>query len=203
MLTNEDNITIESFIDKLILSLKNDTEKAKSNGVTGKQLIEKVTNMTVNRLTPESKMILSSVYNMMSVHTLAEDYFSDISHKADFYSADILSELNGKFEFDIPKEIDYKKSYTEINMLISSGAIIVAGSIVSVTLKNWIPIGIAAIIAGIMALVIKKCSSSSPKSDIDTVINRYFASVKASLLAWIKNIEAYYDELVAELKGKG
>lgn len=203
MLLAEDKKKLESYVDKLIEGLKKDTAKAKSNGVSGDQLIEKVTNMTVSKLTPESKMILSSAYNMMMAHTLAEDYFADSTHKAAFYSADILKELTKKFDFTVPSEINYEKSNTEVNKMMASGAIVVVGGIVSFTLKSWIPIGIAAVIAGIMAFVLKSNGGSSSASNIDTVINEYYATVRKSLLAWVDSIDAYYDKAVVEIKERG
>lgn len=203
MLQNEDKKKLEGYVDKLIDGLKRETEKAKSNGTSGEQLIEKVTNMTVSKLTPESKMILSSAYNMMMEHTLAEDYFADSAHKAAFYGADILKELTSKFDFAVPSGISYEKSNTEVNKMMASGAVVVVGGIVSITLKSWIPIGIAAVIAGIMAFVLKNNGGSSSVKNIDGVINEYYASVKKSLLAWVDSIDAYYDKAVAEIKERG
>lgn len=202
MLLSEDKTKLETYVDKLIDGLKKDVIKAKNNGVSGEQLIEKVTNMTVSKLTPESKMIMSSAYNMMMKHTLAEDYFADSSHKAAFYKSDILKGLTQKFDFDVPNEINYKKSNTEINKVMASGAVVIVGGIVSFTLKSWIPIGIAAVIAGIMAFILNNNSASSVK-DVDCVINEYYASVKKSLLAWVDSIDAYYDKAVAEIKERG
>lgn len=203
MLLAEDKKKLESYVDKLIDGLKKDTAKAKSNGVSGEQLIEKVTNMTVSKLTPESKMILSSAYNMMKEHTLAEDYFADSAHKAAFYSADILKELSKKFDFAVPSEINYEKGNTEVAKMMASGAVIVVGGIVSFTLKSWIPIGIAAVIAGIMAFVLKNNGGTSSVNNIDSIINEYYASVKKSLLAWVDSIDTYYDKAVAEIKERG
>ena len=203
MLQNEDKKKLEGYVDKLIDGLKRETEKAKSNGASGEQLIEKVTNMTVSKLTPESKMILSSAYNMMMKRTLAEDYFADSAHKAAFYGADILKELTDKFDFAVPSEISYEKSNTEVNKMMASGAVVVVGGIVSITLKSWIPIGIAAVIAGIMAFVLKNNGGTSSVKNIDSVINEYYASVKKSLLAWVDSIDAYYDKAVAEIKERG
>ena len=89
---------LEAYVDKLIAGLKRDTERAKSNGASGEQLIEKVTSMTVSKLTPESKMILSSAYNMMMEHTLAEDYFTDcgllrFDLRSDFEKADVIESI--------------------------------------------------------------------------------------------------------------
>lgn len=203
MLLSEDKTKLEAYVDKLIDGLKKDVIKAKSNGVSGEQLIEKVTNMTVSKLTPESKMIMSSAYNMMMKHTLAEDYFADSAHKAAFYGADILKELTQKFDFDVPNEINYKKGNIEINKVMTSGAVIVVGGIVSFTLKSWIPIGIATVIAGIMAFVLNNNISASPVKDVDGVINEYYASVKKSLLVWVDSIDVYYDKAVAEIKERG
>lgn len=203
MLLSEDKTKLEAYVDKLIDGLKKDVIKAKSNGVSGEQLIEKVTNMTVSKLTPESKMIMSSAYNMMMKHTLAEDYFADSVHKAAFYGADILKELTQKFDFDVPNEINYKKGNIEINKVMTSGAVIVVGGIVSFTLKSWIPIGIATVIAGIMAFVLNNNISASSVKDVDGVINEYYASVKKSLLVWVDSIDAYYDKAVAEIKERG
>lgn len=203
MLLAEDKKKLETYVDKLIDGLKKNVVKAKSNGVSGEQLIEKVTNMTVSKLTPESKMIMSSAYNMMMKHTLAEDYFADSAHKAAFYGADILREITQKFDFDVPNEINYKKGNTEISKVMASGAVVVAGGIVSFTLKSWIPIGIAVVIAGIMAFVLNNNSSAFSVKDVDGVINEYYASVKKSLLAWVESIDAYYDKAVAEIKERG
>lgn len=200
MLQNEDKKKLEAYIDKLIDGLKRDTERAKSNGVSGEQLIKKVTSMTVSKLTPESKMILSSAYNMMMERTLAEDYFADNAHKASFYGADILQELTQKFDFAVPSEINYEKGNAEVAKMMASGTVIVVGGIVSFTLKSWIPIGIAAVIAGIMAFVLKNNGGTSSVKDIDSIINEYYASVKKSLLTWVDSIDAYYDKAVAEIK---
>lgn len=203
MLQNEDKKKLEAYVDKLIAGLKRDTERAKSNVASGEQLIEKVTSMTVSKLTPESKMILSSAYNMMMERTLAEDYFADSAHKAAFYSADILKELSQKFDFAVPSEINYEKGNTEVAKMMASGTVIVVGGIVSFTLKSWIPIGIAAVIAGIMAFVLKNNGGTSSVKNIDSIINEYYASVKKSLLAWVDSIDAYYDKAIAKIKERG
>ena len=203
MLLAEDKKKLESYVDKLIDGLKKDTTKAKINGVSGEQLIDKVSNMTVSKLTPESKMILSSAYNMMTTHTLDEDFFADSTHKAAFYSADILKEITKKFDFTVPSEINYVKSNAEVNKMVASGVVVVIRGIVSITFKSWIPIGIAALIAGIMAFILKNNGKSSYASNIDNIINEYYASVKKSLLAWIDSIDTYYDKAVAEIKERG
>jgi polysaccharide pyruvyl transferase WcaK-like protein len=206
MLLAEDKKKLESYVDKLIEGLKKDTAKAKSNGVSGDQLIEKVTNMTVSKLTPESKMILSSAYNMMKEHTLAEEYFADSANKAAFYSADILKELSQKYNFDVPNEINYEESDETVKKMCALGVIgIGGGGVISWITKSWIPItiGIAAILAAIMTYVIKNHGVASSGNSIDAVINEYYASVKKSLLAWVDSIDAYYDKAVAEIKERG
>lgn len=211
MLLAEDKRKLENYVNKLIDGLKKDTVRAQSDGLTGKQLIEKVTGMTVRKLTPESKMLLSSVYNMMMEHTLSENYFSDSANKAVFYSKDILKDLTDKFDFKVPSEINYEKSNSEFQKMIASGAVVVIGGsgigyVVKITIKDIIPVvatvGIAAIIGGIMVLLLNKIWSSS-SNNVNVIINEYYATVKKSIMSWINSIEAYYDKVVAEIKERG
>ena len=203
MLSVDEKKEIEAYVDKLIYNLKKDTARAKHDGLSGERLINKVTNMTVNKLTPESKMILASVYDKMTTHTLAEEYFSDITHKSAFYSANILKELNQKFDFCVPDKIETTKLNSDFNKMIASGAVIVAGGIVSITLQNWIPVCIAIVIGGIMALLLKNKVGTSSNSNIDSTINEYYATVKESLLSWVNSVEAYYDKKIVEIKERG
>lgn len=206
MLLAEDKKKLESYVDKLIDSLEKETAKAKSNGVLGESLIEKVTNMTVSKLTPESKMILSSAYNMMMSHTLAEAYFADSSHKAAFYSADILKELSKKFDFEVPSEINYEESNEIVKKMCALGVIgIGGGGVISWIIDSWIPvtIGIAAVLTAIVTYVVKNNGMGLSNNSIDAVINDYYSTVKKSLLAWIDSVDSYYDKMVAEIKERG
>lgn len=211
MLLQEDKLKLEAYVDNLIDNLKKETNRAKQNGLSGEKLLDKVTSMTVNKLTPESKMILSSVYNMMMNHTLEDKYFSDSSNKAKLYSADILKELNNKFDFTVPSEINYEKSHNEFEKLIASGVVVLGGgagigTIIHFSIKKlnhaFPGVGIAVIIVGLMCYLLKNIWSSS-SSNIDEIINEYFATVKKSLFAWVESIETYYDEAVAKIKERG
>lgn len=199
MLENNDKQKLEQYIDKIIKEIQTDANKNIKSGMSDKQLIDKVINVTVNKFTPESKMILSSTYNMLMEHTLSSVKYSDTEKKAAFYEMDILKELNGKFIFEIPKDINYKESRKEINKWVKSGAVVIVGGLISISLESWIPIGIAIVIDGIMALVL----NDEPKSDskgIDAVISEYLMNVKQSVLLWINSIEKYYDARVAQLE---
>ncbi len=201
MLLTEDKKKLEAYVDKLIEDLMTEITRVKKTGIYGKQLIEKAIGITVSKLTPESKMILSSAYNMMTEHTLSEEYFTDSVHKAEFYSSDILKDITNKFNFDVPKKIDYKSNNLEVNKMIASGTVAIIGGIVSIKLKSWIPIGVAALIVCIMLFLLKDSSKSS-LSNVDTVINDYFDVVKKSLMTWIDSLESYYDNRVAQIREK-
>lgn len=226
MLQPEDKRKLEDYIDNTIAELKEDAERVKRGGLSGRQMLEEIIKTTVCRLAPDSKIILSSAYNMMAERTLAEAYFSDSAHKAAFYQADILTSLIDKFNFEVPAEIDCRKLNAEADAMVKSGTVAVsAGGIVSIVLKSCAAIkspgaiagaaalaaidaagtviGIAAILTGIMVLVRKKRRHSAAGSSIDEIIDEYYAAVKYSLLAWIDAAAEYYDQAVAELKERG
>lgn len=199
MLKNSDMKKLEQYIDKIIDGIKTDTNKNIKLGMSDKQLIDKVINVTVNKFTPESKMILSSTYNMLMENTLSDVKYSDAENKAAFYEMDILKELNGKFNFEVPKDINYQESRKEINKWVESGAVVIVGGVISISLASWMPVGIAVVIVGIMELLLKdeqKCDSEG----IDVLINEYLRNVKQSVLSWINSIAEYYDTRVAQLE---
>ncbi|MCH5249597.1 MAG: hypothetical protein J1E98_06680 [Lachnospiraceae bacterium] len=204
MLNTNDKQKINSYIDNLVRKTKADIKKSLNTGLTRQQAIDKVINITVNKFTPESKMLLSSVYNMMMEHTLNEPLFLDAKNKAAFYEMNLLKELNEKFNFDIPKNINYEQSSLEIKKLINAGVVVVGvGGAISFMFESWIPIGIgvAGLIAGIMATLLDE-DKNIGKGSIDALVDSYLDSVKKSILLWIDSVEKYYYERVSDLKGK-
>lgn len=199
MLQSNDKKKIENYIDKIIESLRKDARKSISSGMSDKQVINKITITTVNKFTPESKMILSSTYNMLMEKTLAGSLYLNAENKAAFYQLDILKDLNSKFVFDIPDKIDYQESKKEFDKWVKCGAVVVVGGIVSIPLKSLIPIGIAVIIAVIMAIVLKD-DNKVGKTDISAIIDNYLSDIKKSVFLWIESVEKYYDEKIAILE---
>ena len=195
MLDNKKKQKLEKYIDNIIKDIKADIERYKKLGISNKQLIDKVINLTVNKFTPESKIILASIYDMLKENTLSSDKYAQVKNKAAFYKINILKELNEKFNFEVPDYIDYKESSKLINKWTESGAVVIAGGVVSITLNTLIPIGIGTIIAGIMAFVLKDESKS-----MNETINEYLESIKKSILLWIESIERYYDQRIEELE---
>ncbi|MFT8322810.1 MAG: hypothetical protein ABF649_18220 [Bacillus sp. (in: firmicutes)] len=199
MLENNDKAKLEQYIDKLINGIYSDANRNIKNGVSDKQVIDKIINVTVNKFTPESKMILSSTYNMMMERTLAKELFRNVQNRAAFYETDILKGLNKKFNFEIPKNINYEESKNEINKWVKAGAVVVVGGIISIPLKSWIPVGIAVVIAGIMAFLLKD-GTKKEKTNVNSLIKEYLNKVKQSLMLWIDSIEKYYDERISDLE---
>lgn len=201
MLENSDKEKLEQYIDKIIKGIQTEANKNIKDGMSDKQVIDKIINITVNKFTPESKMILSSTYNMLMENTLSSSKYADSEKKSAFYEMDILKELNEKFNFEVPKDIDYQEIRKEINKLVKSGAVVIAGGLVGISLKSWIPVGIATVIAGIMVLLLKDEPKYGSK-EIDAVISGYLMNIKQSILLWIDSIEKYYDARVAQLESE-
>lgn len=200
MLEKSDKEKLENYIDKIIKDIKSITKRNIHNGMTDKEIINSVINITINKFTPESKSILSSTYNMLKEQTLAEEKYSSSKNEAAFYEMNISKELNNKFNFDVPNKIDYKESKETINKWIKAGVVVVTGGVISIKLKSLIPIGIATIIAGIMLILIKDKQISS--GNIEMIVDEYLSNVKKSMMAWIISIEKYYDEKMEELNKK-
>lgn len=199
MLKSDEKEKIEQYINKISEDVYKEAKKCIQSGMSDQQVIDKVINITVKRFTPESKMVMSSVYNIMMEHTLAKPLFQTSQNKAAFYERDILKELNTKFLFDVPQHISYEKSKTEIEKWIVAGAVVVTGGIISFPTKSLIPTGIAVIVAVVM-LFIPSGENSRQKQNICKLIQEYLSNVTKTMMEWINTIQIYYDERVEELE---
>ena len=201
MLDIKDKQKIEEYIDKLIEEIYADIKKYIDIKMSKKQAINEIIRITVNKFTPESKIILASVYHMMADKTLQENIFKDAGNEVLFYEKNIQKELNEKFNFEIPSKINYEESERKINEWITAGIITVIGGVISISLKKAAPIIVAVVIAGIMT-VINKNKENNKKEDLKDIVNAYLESVKQSLLNWVDSIAEYYDKRVEELKSQ-
>lgn len=199
MLRDEDWGKIEIYIDKLVKALYADIRKNMDSGMKPRDVIDSAVRLTVNKLTPESKMVLSSAYHMMAENTLAGALYQDSQNKAAFYSRNILNKINARFVFDVPNHIDYEEVKGLLNEWIAAGVITVAGGVITILAESVIPIAIAAVIAGIMLFLLKD-KPINKSQDIDPVIKDYLENVRISLMAWLKEIENFYDEEIVILE---
>lgn len=199
MLSKEEKKKIEEHIAKLTNDILSDTINSVNSGVSKKKIIDDCIMYTVSKFTPESKMLLSSVYNMLMERTLKEEFFTNSHNKASFYEMNIFKELNEKFNFEILSKIEYEEKGNKINIWFVDVVITVIGGVISISLKKASPIIVAVVIAGIMT-VINKNKENNKKEDLTALVKEYLESVKQSLLSWVDSIAEYYDERVNELK---
>lgn len=198
MLERNDREKVENYIDSLISSISSAIQDNIKSGMSSKEIIDSSIRLTVNKVTPESKMILSSVYNMLMEKTLQLPIFQDPENRAAFHSKDILKVLTSNLSFDVPSTIDYEETNRLINKWTASGAIVIVGGVVSISTKSIVPVGIAVIIAGIM-LVLLKNSKTTSSEDVEHVVQDYLKDVKSSLLSWVDGIETTYDDEIGRL----
>lgn len=199
MLSKEEKNKIEEHIAKLTNDILSDARNSINSGVSEKKIIDDCIMYTISKFTPESKMLLSSVYNMLMERTLKEEFFTNSHNKASFYEMNIFKELKEKFNFEIHSKIEYEESERKINEWIKAGIITIIGGVISISLKKASPIIAAVVIAGIMT-VINKNKENNKKEDLTALVKEYLESVKQSILSWVDSIAEYYDERVNELK---
>lgn len=200
MLESNDRAKIEQYVDKISGQLRARAEKDIKAGVANKDVLDNLVKLTVGKLTPESKSILSSVYNMLMEQTLSKELYQDPKRKAAYYEMDILTEITSKFNFDVPSHIDYEESKSLINKWTASGAVVFAGGVVSIPLKSWIPVGVAAVIAALMIFLID--DKKGKDNDIHRIVDTYLSNVKKSLMDWVSSVEKYYDKRVQDLESE-
>lgn len=200
MLDNNDRGKIKEYVEEILKSIYSSVKNNIESGMSNRDVIDSTVNLTVNKLTPESKMVLSSVYNILMEKTLAKPLYQNAQNKAAFYARDILKDLNEKFSFEIPAHIDYEESKSLINKWTASGAIGVSGGIVSITMKSAMPIFISVIIAGVMVYLLRNKPISENHQDVNLLIREYLENVEETMMSWVDEISDYYDEEVNKLE---
>ena len=198
MLESNDKKKIEKYIDDIISNLRKGANENLNNGMRKKVVLDKLVDAAVHKLAPESKYILSSVYNMMMDKTLAGPGYQDSARRVEFYEMNIFKEINDKFDFDVPSSISYEESRAIVNKWTETGAVAVAGGIISLSMRSLAPVGIAILIAALMAILLEDKKEGG--DDIHIVIEKYLKNVKDSLMVWIKKVEEYYDTHIAEFE---
>ena len=203
MLSKEDLSKVEKHIDNVLNEIRQSVSTIPT-GMSERKRLDEIVRITVNKVTPESKMILTGVCKQLTGVTLGKTLYSDPKIKAAFYQEDIAKQINDSFDFTVPAQIDFDEINIEVKKLIGCGAIVIGASgVVSIFTKNWGPVvattsvvSVAAVIAAIYLYIYK----NKKKSEAVVLVDQYFSSIKASLMSWINSIEEYYDKKVSEFE---
>lgn len=198
MLQSNAKKKIEDEVQSLVEDIKKTAKKGIREGLKEEQLIERVTSATVKTFTPKSKMLLSSVCNMLLEETLSLEIYNDPKKKAFLYEKDILSEINSSFVFDVPDRIDYQASKVDFDKLLKCGAIVLVGGVVSILVKSIIPVSIAVVIVAITYFVLMQRRNENKM--IYGLICDYLEGVSVAIFQWIDNVERYYDKRISEIE---
>lgn len=198
MLQNKDREKIENEINDSIEKIKKSAKKAIRDGMSDEQLIEKVVNITVKKFTPKSKMLLSSICNILLEETLSDERYKDLKNKAFLYEKDIISEISNCFIFEVPDNVTYTKSKVEAEKMLASGGIVISGGLISIAVNKMFPVVISAIVAAVMYFALMKCDKQ--RKHIYEAICEYLDLVGVTLLQWLDNVQEYYCERIQEIE---
>lgn len=196
MLNAEEKSKIHAYIHRLIEELESQTREG---NFSEQERVAQAVNLTVNKLTPESNMLITSIYEMQKKHTLEKLLFTSTANQAAFYEFNIQKQLRQKFSYTVPDQIDYHMGGKMIYAYASAGAVAVVGGVVSICMESAVPVCVACIFAGIMATVVY-IMSQQQKRGVDILIREYLRDVEASMFAWVDSIEVYYDQQIANLE---
>ena len=199
MLSADEKARIQEHIHSQTEEIMHWAQNSKRNGTTEPELINMTVTMAVNKFTVESKMLTTSVYNMLSKRTLAKPFFQASQNQAAFYELNLPKQLRQKFDYTVPQHIDYQEAQKQVYAYVGVGA--VAGGVVSICMESWVPVTVAVLLAGIIAAVLYT-NSQKRKQNVERLIQEYLDAIEASMMDWVGSIEEYYDKQIAVLERK-
>lgn len=191
-LSLEERKLVENKISALILDIKDKVEKSKILSKKNKEFLENAVNTTSKILAPETKRLLNSIHYLLRKKTIETDFFKETNNQYEFNKRNILADLNSKFDFTSPKEIDFK----EQNKLLATGSILLAGGGLSLAMSSVVPISIAVVISAGAYFLLNEIDKKKAK----TLLEEYLKNVEIVLNQWVKDIENYYIQEVEKLK---
>lgn len=197
MLSEKTINQVKARIDNINKKLKTKAEQALSNGTSIDKALDQLTAHAIREFTPESKLLMNSVYNVLSNETLETAFFKVTAHEAAFNKRNIQADITNHFSFKVPDEIDFKKDYNE---LLASSGIVVIGGLVSISIKNGLGRGVVIAIAALLAYLMYKTIKENKQKNQSQLIDKYLTSIKETLVTWLENIAEYYDQQVTALK---
>ena len=201
MLSTDEKARIRDHIHSQAEEILRKAQDNRRSGMPEAQLIEQTVTLAVNKFTVESKMLTTSVYNMLSKHTLAKPLFQNPMNQMAFYELDLPKQLRQKFDYTVPQHIDYQKAQKQVYAYVGAGAVAATGGVVSICMESWVPVTVAVLIAGIMAAVLYT-NSQKRKQNVEQLIQEYLDAIEASMMDWVGSIEEYYDKQTAVLERK-
>lgn len=199
MLSEKTINQIKVRIDTINNKLKTEAKQALSDGTSINEVLEQLAAHAVREFTPESKMLMSSIYNVLSNETLETEFFKVTAHEAAFNKRNIQADITNQFSFEVPDKIDYKKNYNE---LLASGGIILVGGLVSINIKSNLGSGIVIAIAAVLAYLMYKTIKENKHKNQSQLIDQYLISIRGTLVRWLESIAEYYDQQVEALKAE-
>lgn len=135
MLQDNEIKKVEKYLDDLLDEIASDAKKNINQGMSDKEVIDKTVSLSVNKLTPECKMIISSVCYTMQKETLKKEMYNNPSNKFAFRERNIIKEISDRFDFTVPDDIDWETNNLYKTEFGITGGVSLAGAIASMYMK--------------------------------------------------------------------
>ena len=192
---------LKPYIKKLFDDIRSHVLDIENKPKQKERVMKEICDYVMQKITAESKSMLSSFYSSLIDDTLSQEPFlNNTKNKNKFYRRDIMSLIFEKYNFSTGKDIDYKQAYDKYYSLPISFGTAGIGIILSIALSKIIIIPVSLIVAGSLYYFISEQEKKKNKDKYKISIELYLDSIESEILVWFENIEAFYNKQVEELK---
>jgi len=208
---------LEPKVNEMFEELKKKVSEITANSTLNtEQAGYAIAKAVASETTKRSKTMLSDMFDYLSEKILETPEFSDISMQKKFYELNLLDEIANKYQFDVPKNIDFKEADKMLKSLIAGagtatigGTVVIGGTAVignilkfALTPKSFIVPVALVIAASIAAYCISYFAvvPNSNKNKFNESVNKFLDEIQYQFLAWFDEIEKYFYKRVDELK---
>lgn len=101
MLTSNDKTKLDKYVKNIINEIYKSSKSKINVNLSLEEAVATVNDIVANRVKNESKVLVTSVFNMAKENTLAKPLYENTRNKSKFYELDILTELVNQCKFDV------------------------------------------------------------------------------------------------------
>lgn len=201
------NQQLEADIHDLFQEFEGEVQEIIRESPSADAATERITRLVSSKLTTETEGYIVDIYTALTAQIRQEEYFQDPEHLNAFYRLNLRDEMNEKYHFEINSLDTYCKGiqFKEINRLymtagIAAGTLAVSG-VLKFALSGVVGIPFAVIIAGAIGAALATFCAVPQKNrkNFELAVTKYLRDLENDVLAWIVEVEGYFQDKVRSL----
>jgi len=195
--------TLEPKVNSMFEGIHNQVSSIIKSQVKIEDARREVALAVASETTAKGKTILNDMFAYLSDRLLESPGFSSIEKQNKFFELNLRSEINEKYNFETHGKVDFEESNKIVKPITAAAGTAALGGLLVFALSPASPVvPVAAVIVASLSafcLTYFVIEPNSSKAKFAFAVKKYIDELKVQFLAWIVEVENYFNKRVEEL----